>query len=109
MRNYILMLMQSTHLSLRLCALMAIASAHALTAAEAEVIYNNTSTPMLDASFTPPRIRYADSKTEYGDQLHLAGTARMVTDIYIEYYGNFTGQGDEFGRLRIYNNRNVYD
>jgi hypothetical protein len=74
-----------------------------------EIIYDNTTTPLYDNSTSPASERYADSKVELGDQLQLSGTARTVTDIYIEYYGNFTAQGDEKGRLRIYNNKNTYD
>lgn len=75
-----------------------------------EIIYDNTSTPMLDARFTPPRQRYVNQNLEeIADQLQLSGTARMITDIYFEYYGNFTAQGDETARVRIYNNSKVYD
>jgi hypothetical protein len=91
--------------------ILAVFSAPNTTAADStsEIIYDNTTTPMLDNSVSPARSRYADSTVEYGDQLQLAGTARTITDIYIEYYGNFTAQGDEYARLRVYNNKNTYD
>jgi hypothetical protein len=74
-----------------------------------EIIYDNTSHPLLNTNVSPVVSRYADSKVELGDQLQLAGTARTITDISIEFYGNFTPTGDENGRIRLYNNTATYD
>jgi hypothetical protein len=41
---------------------------------------------------------------EYGDEITLAGTARLVTQFQFEYFGNFTPTGDEFARIRFYPN-----
>ena len=48
-----------------------------------EIIYDNTSHPLLNTNVSPVVSRYADSKVELGDQLQLAGTARTITDISI--------------------------
>src|SRR5204863_7098877 len=34
----------------------------------------------------------------------LSGMARVITEIQIEYYAEFTAQGDELGRVRFYAN-----
>jgi hypothetical protein len=45
-----------------------------------------------------------DYLEEYGDQIDLIGTARVLTKIQFEYLGEFYAQGDETARLRIYAN-----
>lgn len=45
-----------------------------------------------------------ESPNEYGDQVELAGTARSVTEIQIEYYASFTPHGNEVARVRFYSN-----
>jgi hypothetical protein len=94
---------------LSLLFLVALFHSQSLFAANKEIVYDNTSTPLFDTRADPPRQRYANQKVEYGDQLQLGGTGRYVTDIYFEYFGNFTAQGDEMGWVRIYNNRLIYD
>ena len=42
--------------------------------------------------------------TEFGDEIALAGTARIVTKFIFDYYGNFTPDGDETARIRFYAN-----
>jgi hypothetical protein len=45
-----------------------------------------------------------ESPNEYGDQVILAGTARSVTEIQIEYYASFIPHGNEVARVRFYAN-----
>lgn len=45
-----------------------------------------------------------ESVNEAGDEVTLAGTARVVTEIQIEYWADFVAQGDEVGRVRFYAN-----
>jgi hypothetical protein len=45
-----------------------------------------------------------DYLPEYGDQIDLVGSARILTKIQFEYLGDFYAQGDEKARLRIYAN-----
>lgn len=66
----------------------------------AEIIYDNTST-YLNRTF--------NEKTEYGDQVDLGGTARRLTQILFEYYGDFQQQGDEMVKVRLYTNETPYD
>lgn len=62
--------------------------------AQADVVYNNTTTPL--------NTRYA-STAEFGDQIVLAGSNRLLTNFTFEYFGlNFSG--DEQARFRIYRN-----
>jgi hypothetical protein len=61
----------------------------------AEIVYDNSAT-YLEADY--------ESTNEYGDEVILAGTARIVTEIQIEYYGEFVRNGDELVRLRFYEN-----
>jgi len=65
-----------------------------------EVIYDNTFT-FLE--------RFATEGREYGDQLELDGAARTLTTISFEYFGEFTAEGDETMRVRIYSNETPYD
>src|SRR5438093_1435281 len=44
------------------------------------------------------------SANEYGDEILLDGSARIVTQLQFEYVGNFTPQGDEAARVRFYAN-----
>lgn len=41
---------------------------------------------------------------EYGDEVNLTGTARIVTRLRFEYGGSFVPNGDEQARVRIYAN-----
>lgn len=68
--------------------------------AELEIIYDNTEN-FLE--------HYAGEKTEFGDELTLAGTNRTLKKLSFEYFGEFAQQGDEFVKVRIYKNEKVYD
>jgi hypothetical protein len=48
--------------------------------------------------------RFNQSVNEYGDEINLSGTARLVTQFQFEYYGRFVPQGDESARVRFYSN-----
>src|SRR5215207_4346644 len=61
----------------------------------ADVVYDNS------VEFSTFDYEHVD---EYGDEVILAGTARAVTEIQIEYYAEFPVQGDELGRVRFYAN-----
>ncbi len=75
--------------------LMAITLLGAATARADEIIYDNTTTYLG---------KYASVGTEYGDEVVLGGTARTLSEFFFEYYGEFTSQGDELARVRIYAN-----
>jgi len=64
-------------------------------AGAAEIVYDN-STDYLEADY--------ESVDEYGDEVILAGTARIVTEIQLEYYADFVPNGNQLGRLRFYAN-----
>jgi hypothetical protein len=61
--------------------------------AVAEIIYDN-STTYEDA--------FNDSLLETGDEVNVAGTARLVTGFAFEYFAEFTPTGDETARVRFY-------
>lgn len=61
----------------------------------ADVVYDNS------LEFSESDYEHTD---EYGDEVILGGTARAITEIQIEYYANFTVQGDELGVVRFYSN-----
>jgi hypothetical protein len=61
----------------------------------AEIVYDNSS-QYLGTDY--------ETIDEYGDEVSLAGTARIVTEIQIEYYADFIRNGDELLRLRFYAN-----
>lgn len=87
--------------SLRLFSARFLAAAATVVSASAqEIVYDNTKT-FLD--------RYAGEAGEFGDWLILAGTARVLTDIQFEYFGDFSQQGDELAKVRIYANEKAYD
>jgi hypothetical protein len=79
---------------------MQILAASATVASAQEIVYDNTST-FLD--------RFAGEEGEFGDEVILAGTARLLTEIQFEYFGDFAQQGDELAKVRIYDNTKVYD
>jgi hypothetical protein len=66
-----------------------------LTSARSEIVYDNSVTP---------EDKFNDSLLESGDQVQLAGTARLLTEFSFEYFGAFTVNGDERARLRMYLN-----
>jgi hypothetical protein len=63
--------------------------------ARADVVFDNTTTYQG---------MFLASTNEYGDEITLAGTARLLTAFLFEYYGDFTPQGDEMLRFRLYAN-----
>jgi hypothetical protein len=64
-------------------------------AVAAEIVYDN-STQYLGSDY--------ETTDEYGDEVILGGTARVLTEIQIEYYAEFVRNGDELLRLRFYEN-----
>merc|ERR1711916_123470 len=63
------------------CAFAAVATI-ASAYAQSEVIYDNSSDPIL-GTFVPE-----DPTFEFGDQLHMAGTERLVTEFRLEYFSS---------------------
>jgi hypothetical protein len=63
--------------------------------AKADIVYNNTTTYQGMSLF---------STNEFGDEISLAGTARLLTAFLFEYFGDFIPSGDETVRLRLYAN-----
>jgi hypothetical protein len=62
-------------------------------AARAEIIYDNSDTGGTNVYYTT---------FEYGDEILLGGTSRVMSQFLFEYYGDFTPVGDETARLRVY-------
>lgn len=60
-----------------------------------EVVYDNSQAYLTN---------YYPSILEYGDEIRLAGTARIVTNFQFEYFGAFLRTGDEEARVRFYAN-----
>lgn len=44
------------------------------------------------------------SANEYGDEIILMGNKSVLTQMHIEYFGDFTPTGDEVARVRLYQN-----
>jgi hypothetical protein len=63
--------------------------------ARADIVYDNTTTYQG---------MFLASTNEYGDEISLAGTARLATAFLFEYFGDFTPEGDEMVRFRMYAN-----
>jgi hypothetical protein len=61
----------------------------------ADIVYDNSTTYLQ---------RDYESTNEFGDEVILAGTARIVTEIQIEYFAQFTPNGTQLGRVRFYAN-----
>jgi hypothetical protein len=67
----------------------------ACQSADATVVFNNTTGDLLE--------RFNPALVEIGDEIVLAGTARVATNFVFQYYGeNFSG--DEVARVRFYQN-----
>jgi hypothetical protein len=65
--------------------------------ARAEIIYDNST------DFPNPLVYY--SLNEYGDEVVLGGSSRIITQIMLECYGDLkAAAGDETARLRLYLN-----
>lgn len=65
-------------------------------ASATSIVYDNTTT---DTDFY-----YPDGQNEFGDEITLAGTERLVTAFTFSYLGDFTGENDETARIRFYVN-----
>lgn len=63
--------------------------------ARADIVYDNTTPANYQGTFLA-------STNEYGDEISLAGTARLVVAFLFEYFGDFVPSGDEKVRFRIY-------
>ncbi len=61
----------------------------------AEIVYDNTST-YLGRNYGAP--------VEFGDEINLAGTARLLNKFAFEYYGGFQPNGTQTARIRFYLN-----
>lgn len=79
----------------RVLLLLIIALSWQLARANAEIIYDNS-------GGTGTNVYY--SLLEYGDEVRLAGTGRVITEFQFEYYGDFVPTGNETARLRLYMN-----
>lgn len=69
-----------------------------------EVVFENFGRPL--ASHAPV---VGGRPVEFGDEIVLAGTARMVTQFQFDYVGRFTTHGDETARVRFYANDRAGD
>jgi hypothetical protein len=67
--------------------------------ARAELIFDNSLNYQTNYTFSTN-----SSTLEFGDELHLAGTARTITNFQFEYFGDFLRSGDETARIRFYKN-----
>jgi hypothetical protein len=70
-----------------------VAAALFATALEGAIVYDNTSN--FEQLFN-------DSRLESGDEVTLAGTARVITEFAFEYYAEFATTGDETAKVRFY-------
>jgi hypothetical protein len=86
--------------SIGLRAVQILAASAAVASSAQQIVYDNTTT-YLD--------RFAGEEGEFGDEIILGGTARLLTQIQFEYFGDFAQQGDELAKVRIYTNDKVYD
>jgi hypothetical protein len=66
-------------------------------------IHAQSAVPVFESS-TNYSGKFNQLLNEYGDEITLAGTARLVTQFQFEYFGGFTPSGDESARVRFYSN-----
>lgn len=71
------------------------------TATQAAVVYDNVSHPLVDTNSVQLAHFY---NRPYGDEIYLNGSDRLVTDFIFEYFGDFTANASQFGRVRFYEN-----
>jgi hypothetical protein len=83
-----------TRYSGKIIALAAVACAVGSTG-YAEVVYDNSQTSVG---------YYYNAATEFGDQVNLSGTSRIVTDLKINYYLSANASGNETAEVRLYSN-----
>jgi hypothetical protein len=81
-------------------ALILLATPAAVLSQSKQIVYDNTLTNSN---------HYVSEPREFGDELILTNTARTLTDIWFYYYGEFTPDGDETFKVRIYANEKQYD
>ncbi len=62
--------------------------------ARSEIVYDNSDTGGTNV--------YYNTAFEFGDEVLLGGTSRVMSQFLFEYYGDFTPVGDETARLRVY-------
>ncbi len=95
--------MQASMLRRSLRAVLAgllVSTADVSVRAESEIVYDNIGTSL--GGFTA--LDYLGKPTEFGDEIALAGTARIITQFVFKYFGDFTLTGDETARVRFYAN-----
>jgi hypothetical protein len=73
-------------------------SLSAISAGAQEIVYDNT---LHSLDYGLP------VTAEVGDEITLGGTARNVTDVEFEYFGDWLTQGNEVGQLRFYLNDGI--
>lgn len=73
----------------------------AFTSVQGSVVYENAAHPLLNTNGVQMAHFYS---REFGDEINLAGTDRILTDFQFEYYGDFTSAFGRTGRIRIYKN-----
>ena len=81
--------------SVRLFLALAAALSWLTVPVRSEIVFDNSSNYLTN---------YWPSLLEYGDEIQLAGSARLVTNFVFEYFGSFTREGDETARIRFYKN-----
>lgn len=68
---------------------------------QAAVVYDNVTHPLTDTNSVQLAHFY---NREYGDEIYLSGSDRLVTDFIFEYFGDFTPNATQFARVRFYAN-----
>jgi len=74
---------------------LVVAGLAAVVPARGAVVYDNTTTYLR---------KYHAITNEFGDEIALSGTARVVTQFRFEYYGGFKAKGTERAQIRFYAN-----
>jgi hypothetical protein len=86
---------KSLRFSLRSCPWLLLLLVLRLTPAHAQIVYDNSSGGGTNVYY---------QVQEYGDEIVLGGTSRVVDEFQFEYYGDFVATGVEMARLRLYKN-----
>lgn len=60
-----------------------------------EIVYDNTKSYLGQVSY---------NSFEYGDEIRLAGTSRVITTFVLQYYSDLIASGDEMFKVRFYEN-----
>lgn len=74
---------------------LAVSASLSLAALKADIVYDNS---------TNYEGKFNSSALESGDQVNLAGDARLLTGYAFEYFARFSVTGDESARVRFYYN-----